>query len=161
MRRAVPAVILAAAATPVAALDATHTMAAGVAAYARQDFAAARVAFRNLADGGSAVGETMLGTMYAHGEGGRRDAGAAAACWFRAAQRGYAPAQLALGRALAHGDGIAADRRAALMWMRLAAERGDARVATAARREAALLGGPRLPAADDVADWRPWPSGRD
>lgn len=140
-----------------AAASPPDVLAAGLSAYAAHDFVAARNDFRTLADDGSAIGETMLGTMYARGQGVRRDAAAAAAYYCRAAHRGYPPAQLAFAQALAHGDGVAVDRRAAAMWIRLAADRGDARVAAAARRTATTLA--VAPAsADDVANWRPWPT---
>ena len=147
-------------ATMAAAAPGPSILAAGLAAYAVGDFATARRDFRALADDGSAVGETMLGTLYARGQGVRRDPAAAAAYYCRAANRGYAPAQLAFARALARGDGVAVDRRAALRWTYIAAQRGDARVVAAARRAgSALTGGIALP--DDSADWRPWPTGDD
>ncbi len=145
-------------ATPAAAAPA-DALAAGLAAYAAHDFTAARRAFRALADDSSAIGETMLGTMYARGQGVARDPGAAAAYYFRAANRGYPPAQLAFGRALARGDGVALDRNLAAMWLRLAAERGDARVVAAARHD--LAGLPHDNVDDGGADWRPWPGARD
>jgi TPR repeat protein len=144
-----------ASATPPAAL------ATGMSAYGAGDFTAARRAFESLADDGSAIGETMLGTLYAHGQGVRRDPAAAAAYYCRAANRGYAPAQLAFAKALARGDGVAADRVAAWRWLRLAEQRGDARTVAAATAEAARLTAAAPPPADDTADWRPWPGGDD
>jgi TPR repeat protein len=150
------ALVLAATAAPVPPAILT----AGMTAYAAHDFATARRDFLALADDGSAIGETMLGAMYAHGQGVHRDPAAAAAYYCRAAHRGYAPAQLAFAGVLARGDGVMRDRAAALRWTRLAAERGDARVAAAARRAAAAFAAGTDPP-DDVADWRPWPSGGD
>lgn len=138
-------------AAPAAVLD------AGLSAYAAGDFGTARHDFMLLADEGSAIGETMLGAMYARGQGVGRDPAAAAGYYCRAAHRGYAPAQLAFAGLLARGEGVAVDRRAALRWTRLAAERGDARVAAAARQSAMTLAGGTTPP-DTVADWRPWPS---
>lgn len=152
------ALVLLLTATAATAAPPAAVLAAGLAAYAAHDFATARRDFRVLANDGSAIGETMLGTMYARGQGVRRDAAAAAGYYCRAAHRGYAPAQLAFAAALARGDGVAVDRPAASLWIELAAQRGDARVAAAARRMAATLAvGPAAP--EQVADWRPWPSG--
>ncbi len=149
------------AATVASAAPPPAVLAAGMSAYAAGDFAAARRAFESLADDGSAIGETMLGTLYAHGEGVRRDPAAAAAYYCRAANRGYAPAQLAFAKLLARGDGVAPDRVAAWRWLRLAEQRGDARTVVAAKTEAAGLAATAAPPADDTADWRPWPGGDD
>jgi TPR repeat protein len=156
MRAVVVALLLAAA--PASALSPSAILDAGLAAYAAGNFAVAKLDFRALADVGSAIGETMLGTMYAHGQGVRRDPAAAAAYYSRAANRGYAPAQLAFAKALARGEGVAADRTAAWLWLRLAVMRGDAGVVAAAKAEAVSLtaAGPVPP--DTSADWRPWPS---
>lgn len=160
MRFVALAVLLAAGSA--AAAPSPAVLSHGLDAYAAGNFAAARRDFQGLADDGSAVGETMLGTMYARGQGVRRDPGAAAAYWCRAANRGYAPAQLAFARALARGDGVAVDRAAAWRWLRLAEQRGDPRVAAAARREAAVLAASgRPPPVEAIANWRPWPSAGD
>jgi len=137
----------------------TSRLTAGLAAYAAHDFAGARRIFTALADDGSAIGETMLGTIYARGQGVRRDPAAAAAYYFRAANRGYAPAQLAFGRALARGEGLSIDRDEAAMWLHRATERGDARVVAAARRDLAGLGD--SDSGYDRGSWRPWPGAQD
>lgn len=148
-----------------AAADVSATLGHGLDAYRAGRFGDARAAFDDLADRDSAVAETMLGTMYARGQGVRRDAVTAATYWFRAANRGYAPAQLAFARVLAAGDGIPRDRDSAWVFARLAGQRGDARVARAAAAEAARIGVGLT--ADDrarlerrVTAWRPWASGR-
>lgn len=133
----------------------------GLAAYAAGHFADARRDFRALADDGSAIGETMLGAMYARGQGVRRDPAAAAAYYSRAAHRGYAPAQLAFAKVLARGEGMHVDRPAAWQWLRLAQERGDARTVAAARAEMTALAASGAPPPDTTADWRPWPSAGD
>ncbi|MBV8973435.1 MAG: hypothetical protein JO290_14210, partial [Sphingomonadaceae bacterium] len=89
MRRLLLAALIAAA--PASAATAPQLLAAGMAAYSARHFDRALADFRSLADRGSAVGETMLGTMYARGEGVRRDPAAAAGYLCRAANRGYAP----------------------------------------------------------------------
>jgi TPR repeat protein len=137
---------------------------AGLSAYAAGDYAAARAQFVRLANHGSAIGETMLGTIYARGQGVPADAATAAAYWFRAANRGYAPAQLAMARALTSGAGVTANPAAAWVWARLAATHGDA--ATAA--EAAALEARLTPLFTDAQraqmtrqaeQWRPWADG--
>jgi TPR repeat protein len=139
---------------------------AGIDAYRSGRFAEARERFVELADRDSAVAETMLGTMYAKGQGVQSDAATAATFYFRAAQRGYPPAQLAFAQALAAGKGIAADRDAAWLWARRAQQRGDVRTTIAAGVVVAALGAGR--SRDDLSDlegrldgWRPWVSGRE
>lgn len=135
-------------------------------AYRGGHFSEARRRFRALADADSAIAETMLGTMYARGEGVRADSATASAYYFRAAQRGYAPAQLALAQAFEAGSGVRLDHNLAWIWARRAQQRGDPRVAAAAAQLLAALGA-RRSAADragleaQVAAWRPWPNGRD
>lgn len=146
------------AATPVGAAPLTAVLDAGLAAYAAGHFAVAMHDFRALADDGSAIGETMLGAMFAHGQGIPRDPAAAAAYYSRAAHRGYAPAQLAFAQVLARGEGVATDRTAAWLWLRLAIARGDARIVTAAKAEAASLAASGSVPPDTSGDWRPWPS---
>lgn len=148
--------------TPLAANPwAAETLETGVAAYLAGDYGAARAQFVMLANHGSAIGETMLGTMYARGQGVTADAATAAAFWFRAANRSYAPAQLALARALAAGQGVGTDVGAAWMWAQLAAIHGDAAVrgqaqALAARLQPQLAPAEREKRARDVRNWRPW-----
>ncbi len=160
MRAALSLVLILGAPSARAAAPAA-VLADGLSAYSAGRFGDARRDFRLLADEGSAIAETMLGAMYAHGQGVRRDPAVAAAFYSRAAHRGYAPAQLAFARALAHGDGVTRDPAAAWKWLRLAAKRGDARVAAATRAEAAKLvaAGPAPPDTSD--SWRPWPGAGD
>ncbi len=149
-------------AAPVAASDTSRLLDAGAAAYAAGRFPEAFRDFRRLADQGSAIAETMLGTMYDRGQGVARDPAAAAGYVCRAAHRGYPPAQLAFARMLAEGNGVSRDPDAAWQWLRRAAERGDARIVRAAQVEAALLtraGAPPPP--EKVSDWQPWPGAGD
>ncbi|MGI4879930.1 MAG: hypothetical protein ACRYG4_20850 [Janthinobacterium lividum] len=147
--------------TPVAA-----ALGAGIDAYRAGHFAEARTQFAALADRDSAVAETMLGTMYAKGEGVPLNPATAATYYYRAAQRGYPPAQLALAQAMAAGKGIAADRDTAWLWARRAQQRGDQRTVAAAAAVAASLAAGRtktdLAALENRLDsWRPWATGRD
>lgn len=152
---------LAGAAPVSAAGDAVALLDAGLAAHAAGDYPAARRALRPLAGRGSAIAETLLGVMAAHGQGRPADAAEAVGWWLRAANRGYAPAQLALAKALAAGRGVGADPGRAWVWARLASRGGDA-----VAGEATLLAG-RLERGLDAARlagleaeraaWRPWP----
>ena len=134
-----------------------------VAAYDVGDFRVARKNFKLLADEGSAIGETMLGVIYAEGRGVKSDPATAVAYYYRAANRGYAPAQLALSRAFADGAGASKDVPQAYLWARLAAARGVGDLAQAATTAAARLS--RSLAPDQrkkvdaaVRNWRPWAS---
>jgi uncharacterized protein len=132
-----------------------------VAAYEAGRYKAARADFQALADQGSAIAETMLGTMYAEGRGVKADPGTAAAYFYRAANRGYAPAQLALADAYAKGKGTYRDLPGAYMWARLAQVRGHGATAEAGRSAAAALAGridedQRQRADRWVLNWRPW-----
>ncbi|UAJ08649.1 SEL1-like repeat protein [Polymorphobacter megasporae] len=160
------AAALAASPAPPASTPVATALDAGIDAYRAGNFAAARTQFAALADRDSAVAETMLGTMYARGEGVRSDAATAVTYYYRAAQRGYPPAQLALAQAMAAGKGIAADRDTAWLWARRAQQRGDQRTIAAAAAVAASLAAGRSPtdlaALENRLDgWRPWASGRD
>ena len=153
-------------AAQVAALPISTMLTAALDAYNIGRFADARVKFRALADADSAIAETMLGTMYARGQGVRADPATASIYYFRAAQRGYAPAQLALARAFATGGGVAVDRDEASIWARRARQRGDPRVAAAAANFIAGLDanrttGERASLDARVTAWRPWPDGRE
>ena len=135
---------------------------AGFAAYAAGDYGQAHAQFTKLANHGSAIGETMLGTMYARGQGVAADHATAATYWFRAASRGYAPGQLALARALAAGKGVSRDTDDAWVWAQLAAARGDAALRAEAlelanRLELALAPAKVEALTRRVEGWRPWP----
>ena len=131
---------------------------AGLSAYAAGDYGQAHVQFTKLANHGSAIGETMLGTMYARGQGVAPDPATAATYWFRAASRGYAPGQLAL----AAGKGVNRDTDDAWVWAQLAAARGDAALRAEAlelakRLEMALAPDEVEALTRRVEGWRPWP----
>ncbi len=150
------------AATPAAAApDNAKRFERAVAAYEVGRFKAARAEFQTLADQGSAIAETMLGTMYAEGRGVKADPATAAAYFYRAANRGYAPAQLALADAYAKGRGTWPDLPGAYMWARLAQVRGFGATAAAGGATAAALArrideDQRLRADRWVRNWRPW-----
>lgn len=149
------------AAPALAAPDNATRFGSAVAAYEAGRFKAARHDFKALADQGSAIAETMLGTMYAEGRGVKADPATAAAYFYRAANRGYAPAQLALANAYAEGRGTYRDLPGAYMWARLAQVRGHGATADTGRAAAGVLGkkidaDQRRRADRWVLNWRPW-----
>jgi TPR repeat protein len=98
---------------------------AGIEAYNRGDYVAARTAWEPLASGGDAQAQYFLGHLYAKGEGVARDP-ARALHWFRAAaEQGEPYGQFALGHVYEHGLGVAPDLRAAVRWYRAAADQGN------------------------------------
>lgn len=107
----------------------------GLDAFARGDVAQARAALKPLADRGSPIAETLIGSSYLSGAG--RDPATAAGYFLHAADRGYAPAQLALARLLAKGEGVARDEAAAYRWALLAARRDRSAIGNDARALAA------------------------
>jgi len=134
--------------------------------YSAGRFIAARGRFNALADQGSSIAETMLGVLFARGQGVTADPATAVGYWLRAAHRGYPPAQLALAQALAKGDGVARDRDAGWLWASLAARSGDRAVAATAQALASDLRrtqpGPVAAGLDrQLAGWRPWASAED
>ena len=97
----------------------------GVAAYKRQDYKAALIAMRDVAQQGHASAQYNLALMYGNGQGVPQDY-AEAAKWYRlAAQQGYVLAQYNLGVMYANGQGVPQDFAEAVKWYKLAAEQGD------------------------------------
>ena len=100
-------------------------MEAGIAAYQRGDYAAARAAWAPLASAGDAEAQYFLGHLHAQGQGVARDPGQALQ-WFRAAaEQGEPYGQFALGYVYEHGLGAAPDPAAAVHWYRAAAAQGN------------------------------------
>ncbi len=100
-------------------------MGAGIAAYKRADYAAARAAWGPLASNGDAQAQYYLGHLYAKGEGVDRDP-VQALHWFRAAaEQGESYGQFALGYVYEHGLGAPSDPAAAVRWYRDSAIQGN------------------------------------
>ena len=98
---------------------------AGIEAYKRGDYVAARAAWAPLASAGDAEAQYYLGHLHAKGEGVARDPGQALR-WFRAAaEQGEPYGQFALGYVYEHGLGAAPDLAAAVRWYRAAAAQGN------------------------------------
>lgn len=100
-------------------------MEAGIDAYKRGDYVAARAAWAPLASAGDAQAQYYLGHLYATGEGVARDLGQALPLFRAAAEQGEPYAQFALGYVYEHGLGVAPEPVAALRWYRAAAAQGN------------------------------------
>jgi len=98
----------------------------GVTAYRSGDYATALREWRPLAKQRNAFAQTLLGAMYAFGQGVPQDYKTAVK-WYRlAAEQGFANAQFNLGVMYDEGKGVPQDDKTAVKWYRLAAEQGDA-----------------------------------
>ena len=98
----------------------------GLAAYVKQDYAAAVKWFRLAANQGNAEAQFNLGVMYEQGQGVPQDY-AAAVKWYRlAAEQGNAQAQLNLGAMYDNGPGVTQGYVQAVAWYRKGAEQGFA-----------------------------------
>lgn len=76
------------------------------------------------ADSGDVYAQTMLGNMFAAGEGVSQDY-AEAVRWYRlAARQGAASAQLSLGLLYSQGQGVEQDKEIAYQWASIAAAQG-------------------------------------
>ena len=96
----------------------------GLAAAKSGDFATALREWKPLAEQGNADAQSLLGAMYAEGNGVPRDYNAAVK-WYRlAAKQGAAYAQGNLGWMYEAGRGVAQDYEAAVKWYTLAAKQG-------------------------------------
>jgi len=107
------------------------------------DWAAARAAFLEAAETGSATAMSYLGWLYEEGHGVERD-GARAAEWYgKAALAGAHDFSVKLGWMYLSGDGVPRDREAAEAWFRRGIEAGHspARIAWASVLIADALGG--------------------
>ncbi len=99
----------------------------GVAAFRRQDYAAAIAIFGPLAERGDARAQAYLGLMYANGYGVPQNY-IEAARWLRlASEQGYAFAQYLLGLMYDKGQGVPQDYVQAYKWLDLAVARAIGR----------------------------------
>ncbi len=98
---------------------------AGLVAFRRGEFAAARQVWEPLGDAGNAQAQYFLGFMLQNGLG-QPWSNARAANWYRrAAQQGHTKAQLALGDLYFRGMGVEEDLRVGASWYASAAVAGD------------------------------------
>lgn len=92
----------------------------GYAAYERQDYKEAVKLWRKVADSGDRLGQSLLGAMYAQGQGVSQDY-AEALKWYRlAAAQGEVKAQYKLGFMYANAQGTDRDYLRAYVWSSLA-----------------------------------------
>ena len=104
------------------------SLARGNAAFVRGDYNSAARELVPLAERGNPRAQTMLGFMYATGQGVPQNYDAAS-YWYRlAAERGDTTAQYLLGLAYDKGQGVPLDEVAAYKWLNLAASRAPKRV---------------------------------
>ena len=108
------------------AAPARATLADGLDALKRRDYAAALKELRPLADRGDAEAQYRMGLMYEHGAGVPADK-AQMLSWLRkAAAQGHPAAQCELGILYSLGDGMPRDDAQAVQWFRKSAEQGNA-----------------------------------
>lgn len=108
----------------IASGSALATLAEGMQAYERGQFANALQHLLPLANDGEEAAQYHLGLMYEEGKGVRGDPVQARQWYERAAKAGYAEAQFRLGRLHADGKGVPADGVQAARWYLLAAGQG-------------------------------------
>ncbi len=99
-------------------------MDAGIEAYERGDYGAARAAWAPLASAGDPMAQYFLGHLYAEGQGVARDHGKALVLFRASASQGEPYGQFALGYVYEHGQGIESNAGEAARWYRSAAEQG-------------------------------------
>lgn len=100
-------------------------MEAGIEAYKRGDYGAARAAWAPLATAGDPEAQYFLGHLYANGQGVGRDPGKALILFRASALQGDPYGQFALGYVYEHGQGVEPDAGEAAHWYRAAAAQGN------------------------------------
>lgn len=98
----------------------------GIDAYGKGNYPAALKEFRPLAAKGNAAAQSILGFMYANGQGVPQDYNKAEKWYLKAAAQGDADAQTFLGIMYGKGQGVPQDYVKAAEWYRKAAEQGFA-----------------------------------
>jgi len=120
------------------------------------DPAKAADACRRLAEQGDARAQSVLGVLYAYGEGVPQDLAEAAKWYRKAADQGNAKAQYHLGLMYAKGRSVPQDLVQALMWLDLAAAQGDALAARSGDQVAAKMSPAQIREAEArIAAWKP------
>jgi uncharacterized protein len=97
----------------------------GQAAYNRGDYKTAVALFTKAGNKGDARAQTLLGAMYAYGQGVPQDYKQALLWLRKAADQGCADAQFSLGFIYEQGQGVSQDYNQAASWYRKAADQGD------------------------------------
>jgi hypothetical protein len=118
--------------------------------------AKAAAACRRLAEQGDAQAQSVMGVLYAYGEGVPQDVAEAAKWYRKAADQGNAKAQYHLGLMYAKGRSVPRDLVQALMWLDLAAAQGDALAARSGDQVAAKMTPAQIKEAEAlIAAWKP------
>ena len=99
----------------------------GMAAFHRNDYAAATRMFQPLAESGDARAQAIFGYMFATGRGVPQSYVEAAVWYRRAAEQGHPTAQYMLGLAYDKGQGVPQDYVEAYKWLDLAVGRASGR----------------------------------
>lgn len=111
----------------------------GYADYQRKDYAAAAAKWRGVAQSGNREAQSLLGIMYAFGQGVPQDYPQAIQ-WLRmAAAQGENKAQFKLASMYANGQGFKRDHQRAVMWFLIAAQSGNAKAEKEMTRSKAEL----------------------
>jgi hypothetical protein len=123
----------------------------GYADYQRKDYAAAVAKWRGVAQSGNREAQSLLGIMYAFGQGVPQDY-PQAITWLRmAAAQGETKAQFKLGSMYANGQGFKRDYQRAAMWFTMAAEGGHPKAGAELAKAAQELSASELATARRLA----------
>lgn len=123
----------------------------GYADYQRKDYAAAVAKWRGVAQSGDREAQSLLGIMYAFGQGVPQDYPQAIS-WLRmAAAQGETKAQFKLGSMYANGQGFTRNHQRAAMWFAIASEGGHPKAGKELAKSASELSDSELAAAKRMA----------
>jgi hypothetical protein len=123
----------------------------GYADYQRKDYAGAVAKWRGVAESGSAEAQSLMGIMYAFGQGVPQDYPQAIK-WLRlAAAQGEPKAMFKLGTMHAYGQGFTRDHQRAVMWFYMAAEGGNPKARAEMAKSASEISASELAAAKRMA----------
>jgi len=123
----------------------------GYADYQRKDYAAAVAKWRGIAQSGNREAQSLLGIMYAFGQGVPQDYPGAIKWLHMAAAQGEPKAMFKLGSMYANGQGFTRDHQRAAMWFVMASEGGNPKAEKELAKSAAELSDSQLAAAKRMA----------
>lgn len=123
----------------------------GYADYQRKDYSAAVAKWRGVAESGNREAQSLLGIMYAFGQGVPQNYPQAIK-WLRmAAAQGEPKAMFKLGSMYANGQGFVRDHQRAAMWFVMAAESGNPKAEKELAKSASELNDSQLATAKRLA----------
>lgn len=123
----------------------------GYADYQRKDYAAAVAKWRSVAQSGNREAQSLLGIMYAFGQGVPQDYPVAIKWLHMAAAQGEPKAMFKLGSMYANGQGFVRDHQRAVMWFYMANEGGNPKAAKEMAKSASEISDSALAAAKRMA----------